>query len=135
MYEYTIISLICSMNYKILVTFEPYIFWRQHCRSLQWKQLNGIQGFKEGIIWDLENFIQHKMVWFWTLWTVLYHSSFILSYSYIVLCCDRHSPRSKITDKAGHIKELKDQGHDRPIKWSELDDGLLIVDEQLTHFY
>ena len=35
---------------------------------------------------------------------------------------------------AGPIKELKDQYHVRPIKWSELDDGWFIVDEHLTRF-
>ena len=35
---------------------------------------------------------------------------------------------------ADPIKELKDKGNGRPIKLSELDDGWLISDEQLTQF-
>ena len=46
-------SLIYSMVYKPLGKFEPYMFWSQYCRSLEWKPLNGPQGFKEGLIWAL----------------------------------------------------------------------------------
>ena len=41
-------------------------------------------------------------------------------------------PRDKSLDKAGHVKELKVQGNIRPRKWSDLDDGWLIVNEQLA---
>ena len=34
----------------------------------------------------------------------------------IVLCFKKHSPRYISLDKAGHVKELKDQGHFIPIK-------------------
>ena len=38
------------------------------------------------------------------------------------MCCDKHSPGYRSLDKACTVKELKDQGHVRSIKISELDD-------------
>ena len=60
-YGYTVGFLIYSMVYKLLGNFEPNIFWSKSCRSLELKPLDGIQGFKEGLIWDLERSNQHKL--------------------------------------------------------------------------
>ena len=46
LYVSTVISLIRSMVYKLLVNFDTYMFWRQGCIRLDQKHLNGIQGVK-----------------------------------------------------------------------------------------
>ena len=79
--------------------------------------------------------IQHKLGWLRTWWMVQNHFSFILSWWYIIICCEKRSPRYRSLDKAGTVKDLKYQGHVRPIKWSELDDGWLIDNDKLTRFY
>ena len=108
-------SLIYSMVYKPLGKFEPYMFWSQGFISLEWKTLNGIQWFKEGLIWALARLFNKIWVDYehdeW-----LDHFSFILSWWDIILCCEKHSPRYIILDKAGPVKEPKDQGNVRPIK-------------------
>ena len=123
------------MVYKILGKFDTYMFWSQYWRSLEWKPLNGPQGVKEGLIWYFARFIQYKLGWFWIWWMIQDHFSFILSLWYIILCCEKHIPRYRNLDKAGHVKELKDKGHVIPIKLSELDEGWFISDDQLTYFF
>ena len=113
-------SLICNMVYKLLVKVETYMFWSQFCRSLKLKPLNGIQGFKERLIWDFSRFTQHKLGWFWTWWMLQYHCSFILFWYYFIYCCENHSPRSVSLDKSGQIKELSYPGRVNPIKWSSV---------------
>ena len=39
------------------------------------------------------------------------HFSFIVFLWYIILCCEKKNPRCRSLDKAGPIKELKDQCH------------------------
>ena len=92
LYGFKVGYLICSMVYMQLVNFEPYMFWIQGCISLDWKPLNVLQGFKYGLIWALERFIQHDFGWFWTWLMVWYYFSFILYWWYIVLCCETHNP-------------------------------------------
>ena len=64
LYGYTVGFIICSMLYKILGKFFTYMFWRQGCRILEQKFLNGLQGDKEGLKWVLKMITQHKLVWF-----------------------------------------------------------------------
>ena len=78
--------------------------------------------------------IQLKLGWLWTWLMVQDHFSFIWSWWYIILCCEEHSTRYRSMDMAGPVKELKDWVHVRPIKLSELNDGWLIADKQLTRF-
>ena len=134
LYVSTVIYLIWSMVYNILGKFDPYIIWIPGCISLEWKTLNRLKGYEEGLIWALARFIKHKLGWFWTWWIVRYHFTFILSCWYIVLCCEKHSPRYRIMDKAGHAREINYQGHVRPRKWSELDYGWLIANKRLINF-
>ena len=54
--------------------------------------------------------------------------SFILSSWYIILCCDKHTPRYINLDKAGLVKELMDQGHVQLIKMIRV--GWRMVDYQ-----
>ena len=128
LYGYTVVSLVCSMVYKLLVKFEIYMFWSQGCRILEWKSLKDFQGFKKILIWYLTRFTQHKLGWFWTWWIVRYWCSFILYWWYIVLCFDIHSPRYRILDNAGNVKEIKDQVYVIPKKRSRV--VWLIVDYQ-----
>ena len=62
LYGSKVVSLIYIMVYKPLGKFESSIFWSQDFRSLDLKPLNGLQLFKEGLIWALEKVIQHKLV-------------------------------------------------------------------------
>ena len=117
LYECTDGSLICSMVYKILGKFDLYMFCRQLCRILEWKPFNGIQGAKEGLIWALARFTQHKLGWFWTWWMVWYHFSFILYWWYIVLCFEKKSLIYISLDKAVHVNKLKDKDHVLPRKF------------------
>ena len=61
-YESKVGSLIYSMLYKPLGKFEPYMFWSQGCRILEWKPLNGIQWVKEGLIWALSRLFNTSCV-------------------------------------------------------------------------
>ena len=64
LYGFIVGSLIYSIIYKLICKFDPYMFWGQGCRSLKQKTFNGLQGFKEGLIWYLERFTKHKLGWF-----------------------------------------------------------------------
>ena len=107
---------ICSISYYARLS-HIYIF-SQGCRILEWKSLNGIQGLKEGLIWDLSRFTKHKLGWFWTWWMVWDHFSFILYLLYIIIYFDNHSSIYNSMDIYSHFKELNEQGHFIPRKWS-----------------
>ena len=111
---------ICSIFYKLLGKFELCMFWRQGCRILEWKPVNGIQLFKGVLIWDLVSFTQHKSCFFWTLLMVQYHCSLTLYWWYIVFCCYNHSPRYISMYKVSHTTELKYQVNVIPRKWSRI---------------
>ena len=82
-------SLIYSMVYRPLGKFEPYMFWSQGCRSLEWKPLNGTQRFKEGLIWALTRLFNTSWVgyehdeWF-EITSFLYYLNDIL-YSVVII--------------------------------------------------
>ena len=111
-------SLICSKVYKLFGKFDPYMFWSPVYRILEWKPLNGIKVFKEVLIWDLERFNQHNFCCFWIWWMFQCHFNFILYWLYIVLCCEKQSPRYRSLDMDGHVKEINHQVNPRPRKWS-----------------
>ena len=119
-FGYTVRYLLLGMVYKILGKFELYMFWIQGCRCLEWKIWNGIQIFKEGLLWSLARFTQCKVGWFCTWWMVWYNFSFILYWWYIVYYCEKHSPMSRSLDKSGNGKWFKDTGQVRPRKWSRV---------------
>ena len=158
--------LIDSMVYKLLGKFEPYMFWRQGFRSLEWKPLTGLQRVKQGLKWafgkgystqvglimNIKNDLRSIQIHIVSLALALAWEgkilgleskekiqpasqwSFISPSWYIIIYCEKHSPRYRNLDKADPVKELKDQVHVWPIKLSKLDDGWLIAEEKSTRF-